>query len=559
MTTPAPASSVSRRVRIFFLLGFAAAIALLLDAAIDRIYFAHPTHDQAWYLYAAGLVLSGTKLYGPRLTDVDPPCIIWFSMLPRLVASWLHIAPLAAMKLVVTAMMVASAAWSARILRLTGALRSTAAAWLTFAAVLAIEGSQAANFGQREHLLIILLVPYILLAVGGPATALPLPERIAAGVAAGAAICFKPQDTLIVIGLEIFLLIWHSRLTPRWPRLLFRPDLLALVLTACVYNLLIWLLTPLYLHQNLPLLLDTYWAFGEHTFAYMLRQTTTFELAAMLTLLLWIYRRRSLRVPLAPLGLLVASLSAFLAYCLQRTGFGYQAFPQNALLAGAILWLVCNCFASAITVWAARRGVSLEQGQPSPEQEKPLPRQPSPGRLAALIAVLVAVSLPGALIYGHRRAAGAPEDNPFLEHVLASQPPGTHVYVLSTALMGFDHIFKHNLVWGGRYAHLWMLPSIAQNEAAEAGHYKPAKVLSPARVAQLAQWQRANTAADLATWKPSLVLVERCTLPNRCQAIENLNFDILAWFLQSPDFAAQWSHYRRTGGNPQYDVYTRVD
>ena len=528
---------------VLLLLGFAGAIAGLLDFAVYRIFFAAPAHDQSWYLYAAGRVLSGTKLYGPRLTETNPPLIIWFMELPSLLASWLHVTPLAALKLVVVAMTAASAAWVTRILRAANVIRSAPVAWLCFCSVLAIEGSLAANFGQREHLLVLLLAPYLLQALCGSAATLPLPERIALGAAAGVAICLKPQDAMIVVGLELFLLLWRRR-----ARLLLRAELLALVLTGCLYLLLVGWLAPLYLHNTVPILKDTYWAFGEHSFGTMLRQSRTFELAALLTLvlwiLLWICRRRALHTPL---GLLVASGSAFVAYCAQHTGFSYQYFPQNALLAGALLWLLLDWIGAGIAFWAGRRS----SGSAPPELSR--------SNLAALAALFIAVSLPLCLLHGQREAEAAPKDNPFLEHVVSAYPPGTPVYILSTELMGFDHVFRHNLVWSSRYAHLWMLPAIAQNEAADAGHSTPGKVLPAARVAQLAQWQRANTAADLAAWKPAVVLVERCMLPNRCQAIEDLNFDMLAWFLQSPEFAAQWSHYRRSSGNWQYDVYTRVD
>lgn len=84
---------------------------------------------------------------------------------------------------------------------------------------------------------------------------------------------------------------------------------------------------------------------------------------------------------------------------------------------------------------------------------------------------------------------------------------------------------------------------------------RPFKRLSPETVAKLAALQREQSAEDLNYWRPAVVLVEQCVPNHSCQGLGGKNFDMLSWFLQSPEFAAAWSHYRRQPGFDNYEVY----
>jgi hypothetical protein len=107
-----------------------------------------------------------------------------------------------------------------------------------------------------------------------------------------------------------------------------------------------------------------------------------------------------------------------------------------------------------------------------------------------------------------------------------------------------------------------MLPAIIKNERAEAGGPIPAKVLPPDVVKRLAALQRAQTTEDFQRWKPAVVLVRQCRKSQPrdwpCWGLRNVDFDPLAWFLQSPAFAAEWAHYRLQETRGYFDVYTRI-
>jgi hypothetical protein len=119
-------------------------------------------------------------------------------------------------------------------------------------------------------------------------------------------------------------------------------------------------------------------------------------------------------------------------------------------------------------------------------------------------------------------------------------------------------IFNHGLGWGSRFACLWMLPAIIQNEQGPTNALVPFKRLSLPTLSRLAARQRTETTEDLNYWQPVVVLVQQCSTDKPCQGIEGKNFDTISWFAQSPDFAKAWSHYRQQPGIQDFDVYERV-
>lgn len=130
--------------------------------------------------------MSGAQLYGPQLVETNPPLIIWFSTILVFLARLFHPDSLLMLKLVVLVMILGSLLWCDRILRSARLLTSRAAHYLALSSILAAEiFLHGFEIGQREHLFVILLVPYVLLASCSGRVKLPLAERCAIGLIAG--------------------------------------------------------------------------------------------------------------------------------------------------------------------------------------------------------------------------------------------------------------------------------------------------------------------------------------------------------------------------------------
>ena len=509
--------------------------ALTLFASILYRFFAvRLDHDQTVLLFEAQRLLAGAEPYGPHLSETNPPLIIWFSALPVLVGGWLHASPVFLFRLLLVAMITASVVWSVRLFRLRTTIAAPAVALLGFATLAAEFGTGIYTFGEREHLLLILILPYVIAVATGTGNRLSITERCALGIVAGFAIWFKPQDTLILVALEVF-----SALRLRSLRRLVSAEFLALILTSLFLFALVFLFAPLYLKQTYPLLIDVYWALGTSTTLNLALSLHGYMTSVLAILLACLFLRRSLRDTPTTLALLICSVAASLAFDIQHTDWAYHAYPHLALLFMAAAYLLFDL-------------------------SHPILEDLSVNRHRITPIIFVAFGCAVVFFFElsrHPQVAGyvrkgTPPD-PLVAFFAQYHPPAT-VYVFSTSVPALSVAYQDHLTWGSRFAHMWMMPAIIQNETGRISSTAPFKQLPPDTLARLEALQRSQSTEDLNYWHPSVVLVQRCNAQHSCQGLGNRDFDMLAWLRQSPDFAAAWSHYQPQPGIDGYDVYKLV-
>ncbi|MGD0444812.1 MAG: hypothetical protein ABSA39_12840 [Edaphobacter sp.] len=437
------------------------------------------------------------------------------------------------LRLIVIALIAGSVAWCVGILRRGTAMTQPYSIGLLTCAIVGIEFCIGPyNFGQREHLLIILLLPYVVATATEAVFRLPFAERCGLGVAAGIAIWFKPQDTLILVGLELFLAVRARSL-----RRILSPEFLSLVIT-CSIVLMLVCMTP-YVKVTLPLLFDTYWAFGTMSALVLVLSHGGYLLQVLVMLLACFVFHRSLRDWATSAVLVVCSGAAFYAFAIQHNDWWYHAYPHQALLLLAWAYLLADFLRPVIDKLSSdsnlrRRAVFVASGAVAV-------------LLCSIVANLHFVA-----------TAGTHSQIDPLDQFLAQYKPSTTVYVFSTREAALSSTYNEGLNWGSRFAHLWMLPAIVQNELGPEPPPAPFKQLSPETKARLATLLRKQSAEDLNYWRPSVVLVEQCNVGHPCQGIEGKDFDMISWFLRSPEFAAVWSHYERQAGIDNFAVYKLV-
>src|SRR5215472_2018419 len=117
--------------------------------------------DIAWLLYVARRWLAGRELY-VDVVEVNPPLIVWISAIPIQLASVLGIdAQYTAIPLFVAAVL-GCAWWTAALLKGTGALfEDRLPVFAAIGTVLLVV--PAGDLGQREHLLVAAILPYLAL------------------------------------------------------------------------------------------------------------------------------------------------------------------------------------------------------------------------------------------------------------------------------------------------------------------------------------------------------------------------------------------------------------
>lgn len=192
--------------------------------------------DIAWLLHVGGRVLDGAR-YGVDVVEVNPPLIVWITMLPVAAARFTGLPEAPLYYLMVALLVAGAAAWCTSILRRHPMpARGAMGAWLgaLTLALLALPPGRA--FGQREHLAVVLALPYLLLAgfrSGGGAPSRR--EGAAAGIAAGVGFALKPYFLLPLLLVELSV---RRRVTT------VRPETVAILLLGVTYALAVPVIHP---------------------------------------------------------------------------------------------------------------------------------------------------------------------------------------------------------------------------------------------------------------------------------------------------------------------------
>ncbi len=486
-------------------------------------------HDQLWLLLAAARIGPHSDPYGPLVFESNPPLALWLSALIVALAQALHLSLTVTFKLAVTLLAGASALVCARLLNLRK--RAPAGRWFLAFVFLLIAGVlPARDFGQRDHVLVLLVLPYLLAAAAHLAgKSLSLPQRIVLTLLAAIGLALKPHEVLIPLAVELSLLL-TSR--PHHPRLL-EPTLL--LVSAASYLLAIQTLAPTYFTLVLPALDSTYWAFGSLSPAQLLR--ASFQVQLLLAASFAVLLTSSRRSPTAVI-LLAGGLAADLAYAVQGTGWYYQQLPALSFLALALAAQLL-------------RSESLRNLQP------PSWAFPATSALAVLALALTFHFSVFHLDPAEPFPADIQQPQPIPDPAFfRNLPPGTPVATLTTSVD--DSVlpaFRYHLVLAQRYPHLWLLPAILRNESGPV----PNHPIPPDRLRKLDLEQHRFLVEDLNRWHPTLLLVERCQDPAvHCQVLEDRHDDLLAFFLRDPAFTRIFARYRFTRSSGPYDAYRLV-
>lgn len=294
-------------------------------------------HDVAWLLALAGRVLEGARLY-VDYPEVNPPLIVWLNLPLAGLAQLSGLAPATVLRLAVVAL--AGIALGASAVLSRGRIEGgTGAAMLALAAyvLVALPGY---DFGQREHLTLLLVLPYLAEASwragGAPARR---GARLAVAAWATVGIALKPHFLLVPLLVEAVVLAHGRRRPGAGPVMMFA--LLA------AYGVAVLWLTPDYFPM-LRLLSRAYWQYGSDSWFDFLRVPQC-QNALILVTCHWALRP----APRAPAHVLSAAALGFaLAAVVQHKGWSYHWYPVLAL--GWLLFAQAGAVAVARRVWRGR-------------------------------------------------------------------------------------------------------------------------------------------------------------------------------------------------------------
>ena len=480
--------------------------------------------DSAWLLHAAGRIADGARLY-TDVVEVNPPLIVWLNVIVFAVANLLRASEITTYRVFVWGLIGLSLWLSDRML---ASLRehddSRYRRGLLLGAALILLALPGPYFGQREHLTLAMVLPWILTTAARARGRPPVDaDAVTGGLLAGLGIALKPHYLLLPLGLALY-----GWLRSADRRLRLPPEQVALAALLGVYAVATLAFAPAYV-EALVRFGSIYWEYGRRSLGAVLGGTLL-PLTVLGSLLLWPAVRRLTRYPELADTLGIATAALFAAVVLQHKGFGYHYYP--AIGTGLLLLL------TGLLGGSAR------------------PLSPALRTVGAGLALLIAVPYMTLFLDNTAaRAGGSWQKRPItagsreLAAFLGSHPARGPVVVYSPWMEdSFPLLLETRVEWGSRYPFIWFLPALYREALASGDslRYRSGAEMSAAERRLIR-----GVAEDLGRYQPVYVFVRRPGGP------DFLRVDILAALRQDAEFAKEFVPYRPTMELEHFRVFER--
>ena len=509
-------------------------LGLITLCGVAQVVGRHALPDVAWPIYLA------QRWFGQpvpvEVVEVNPPLLVWLAGVPVALSRILPLTPWQLVLVLTTGLALVSGWAASRLLAgMPGMAAERHRMLLVAAAIFALLVLPRRDFSEREHLALILTLPWTLMA--GLRFADREPERwlrVPTGVAAAVGFAFKPHFLIV------WLLIETAIARRRGLRGLLRAENMALMATGGAYFLAIVAFDPGYfgLAASLAPLYSSYLDNG-------IALTVLLGIGGplpMFALLAWAGHRHAsgARDPLlAVLGL--ATMGFLVAAVLQQKGWRYHYVA--AMGYGLILL-------AAIALAPLR----------------PAHLRPSVlvSRLAGPVLILVSLITVGAALREPlvRKGPRWPEEVtlPLLVPVVRSLASGEPVLVMSiNPASAWPLITEAGVPWASRYMSQWMLAGLYHEQLWDFDRWRRAEGIDFTPVSERTGHEREFHEAvihDLERHRPRLILV--LEIDQRIWGWGGATrLDYLGYFMPDPRFRTVLSEYRDAGLVGGYRILRR--
>ena len=482
---------------IFIAILFVCQIAIRLGSELN--------HDTAWFLYVAQGVLNGGELYRD-FVEVNPPLAIWLTVPIVMLSRATGLAPVEAFYGVFFALTALSLLLVRRYLAKIREMPD----WTKELALILLAAAflfiPASSFGQREHFLALLFLPWFILRFARSKGArISATESVIVGLLAAAAICLKPHAVMAPIAVEALLLLRGRNL-----RAVFTPENFGATIFAVIYGLAIVTWIPLFLGEMVHFGVAAYVPYYGFDAAVIMERGVRPALVLALALVLLHFARGPMR-ELSGLAL-AAALGFLVAYLLQAKGYYYQIMPAQIFAAvGGIF---------ALTGILADRNAGEARKSPV---------------VPAIVVSAIALLSFSAQAYVYRGSE-------FTKAISQYRLGAKSFFIASTNVFnGFPLAVRENLAWGSRFPTLWLVPYVADRW--QNGPLPDDPIIAYALDAIV---------TDMQKFHPEVVFIDQGTSQDY---IKRGTFDYLKFMNQDSRFAMIWSNYELRGQAGKFAVY----
>ncbi len=314
----------SRRSLVLFGLILVASVVLQFSLPLNQ--------DVGWYLHSAQAFLAGGTLYDDIYFEMNLPLPLMLSVPPAAFAEATGLFAITVLRIYFFFWILVSAWLSWRLME--GLLTDRQRRGLMTFILAGLGLLVMEHFGQREHFLMIAVLPYLILAARR-AEGLSQGSATAFLVGAVAAIGFvlKPHFLLVPTVVEGYLL-WRSRGIST----AFRPETYGLALVGLAYGVLVAVLTPVFFTLVAPMALDLYSAYNKPLLGII--AVIVIPVLVLVLICYW-QSRRALKTTALTDIFCLSALALLTVYLVQKKGWAYHLYPTAACV--LLFWGASFC------------------------------------------------------------------------------------------------------------------------------------------------------------------------------------------------------------------------
>jgi hypothetical protein len=505
---------------------FLAAIGLLIALGLAGELRSHAGADTGFLLDEAARVLDGWRLYA-HIVDVNPPLIVGFNMLAVLCARILGISEILAYRLSCIAVVFTGLALAVGLLRRLLPDELVLRRGIVLLLVFVLFNLPGQDFGEREHLLLVLALPYLMLAAARAiGREIPGSHAVVIGLLAAAGLVIKPHFVLLWLAIEGYL-----RLTRRVAPWAVTPETGAIAVFLGLFGIgmLVW--APEYLGL-VRLLADLYTRFQYVPFWRLMLtgRGAALTLFALLTFLaLRGHARHSALLDVFAIGALVS----LVASAAQQKEFRYHFYPSFAL-ALVLLGMVVRDAGGSPRSWV-----------------RSVYRIVTVSVLATAVVAVLAQNVVSAMRL--RKDA----EQVHLERVLPVVRPlaaGHSVYVMSYHIGSVYPLINYSGARSAsRFAHLWLLPALYMDQLVDTD---PIRYRSPDEMSPSERFLNQAVFEDLRDQRPRVLIILQHARDLPINGFRRL--DYVAYFRRDPRIASLLDRYQLVADLGDYLIYERI-
>lgn len=487
--------------------------------------------DSGWHLYVASRLLEGKRLY-IDIIEINFPFIYYLHVIPVLLSTLLPVTQIGTLIVFKLALVATGFVMTLRVMqhnRQYGdpVYRYSCQLALSFSLFVLPLLLSVNMFGQKEHLFMALMMPYIFSALcKDEYFTSHKAQRIAIGFLAALGICIKPFFVLIFFAVEAYLFRKHKN-----PLFWWRAEAITLMTAGAVYLLCIAVFMT-DIQANLQLAVAAY-ARYEWYFIFILPFMSLHAFLFLFSVLAVPSLKES--APQRYFGLLF--IVALTMASLQRVGMDYHFYPAMALV---VLLLAQNCgrfVAELRTILPG--GLTLKKLDDLNYTHFSVTLF-----TASYLLVITALGVPNVI---HDRSLNESSALHSLLPYAQKYKDAGPVMVFGKLPDAFPLINYANAFWPWRFSSMWAAAGAEQ-------------ITDAARAKAIKDTHMASLIADLTTHPPSLVIVN--TAKHFSGPSSDKSYNYLEYNLKDPKFEQLWQNYRflaHVTANPHYgfDLYTR--